>query len=113
LTATSLGNATGTLGVDVLVGGGVFEGKGVCVGRAVAGGGVFEGVIGAAVVVSVGRLDGRLQPTSVKVRTSTDKAFRDFIEVLLCVVTVDDKVTVTFPALPWGACRPSDCHLMF
>src|SRR5512134_568920 len=34
LTATSLGNATGTAGVDVVVGGGVFEGVGVSVGRA-------------------------------------------------------------------------------
>jgi hypothetical protein len=83
-----LGNATGTLGVDVLVGGGVFEGKGVCVGIAVAGGGVFEGVTRAAVGVSVGRLDGRLQPSRVKVMTSTDNALRDFIVVLLCIVTV-------------------------
>ena len=61
LTATSFGKATGTLGVDVVVGGGVLDGGSVRVGAVVDAAWVDEGVIAGAVGVSVGRLDGRLQ----------------------------------------------------
>jgi hypothetical protein len=83
LTATSFGDATGTLGVDVKVGGGGFVGNGVCVGIAVEGIGVNEGVLRAAVGVSVGILDGKLQASDAKTRARTDNKLRSFIACLL------------------------------
>jgi hypothetical protein len=83
LTATSLGNATGTVGVKVVVGGGVLEGSAVCVGVAMAKGCVVaDGVIKPGVGVSVGTLDGRLQADMAKTRTIINK-LRNFIALLL------------------------------
>jgi len=80
LTATSLGNATGTVGVEVVVGGGVFEGRGVCVGVSVDKASVADGVIPVGVGVSVtGVFDGRLQADRVRTIVNTDNKLRDFI----------------------------------
>jgi hypothetical protein len=61
LTATSLGNATGTDGVNVSVGGGVFVGSGVCVGTSVGGGWVGDGGTANVGVSVTAVFDGRLQ----------------------------------------------------
>jgi hypothetical protein len=79
LTATSLGEATGTLGVELAVGGGVLEGTPVCEGAAVGEGCVADGVIASAVGVSVGKLDGRLQASIARIRTIVNNKLRDFI----------------------------------
>jgi hypothetical protein len=80
-TLTSLGNATGTVGVEVSVGGAVFVGRGVCVG-----GGVFVGSAtvgdadGCSVGVSVaGILDGKLQASIDRTSISTGNRVRGFI----------------------------------
>ena len=83
LTATSLGKATGTLGVKVVVGGGVLDGSGVCVCATVGGTVVEEGVMGDTVGVSVGTLDGRLQASIARTRARVDNKLRDFIASLL------------------------------
>jgi hypothetical protein len=88
LTATSLGKATGTVGVEVVVGGGVFDGGGVCVAVAVEGTDVDEGVMETAVGVSVGIVDGRLQASRAKTRASVDRVLRDFMTSLLWVVPI-------------------------
>jgi hypothetical protein len=77
LTACSFGKATGTVGVEVVVGGGVFEGTAVSVG--VAGAGVTEAVISDRVGVAVGALEGRLQADRTGIRTSTYSKVRNFI----------------------------------
>jgi len=78
LTGCSLGNAIGTLGVEVAVGGGVFEGGAVCVGKGgVADGGTAVGVAGVS--VAVGPLDGRLQLEIANAKTSMDNKTCDFI----------------------------------
>jgi hypothetical protein len=79
LTATSLGKATGTVGVEVVVGGGVLEGSAVCEGATVGEGCVADGVIASAVGVSVGRLDGRLQASIAMIRIRVNNRLRDFI----------------------------------
>ena len=79
LTATSLGKATGTLGVEVVVGGGVLEGNAVCEGATVGDGCVEDGVISTAVGVSVGKVDGRLQASMDMTRISVNNRLRDFI----------------------------------
>jgi hypothetical protein len=71
LTATSLGNATGTVGVEVVVGGGVFEGTEVKVGALVGEACVAEGAT-ARVGVSVrGAFDGKLQADIARIRVKT------------------------------------------
>src|SRR5215216_5254257 len=60
-TFASLGNTTGTVGVEVSVAGAVLAGNGVCVGASVGSGCVAKGT-GDVVGVSVaGICDGRLQ----------------------------------------------------
>jgi hypothetical protein len=88
LTATSLGKATGTVGVGGVVGGGVFVGKEVWVGMVVGGDCVEDGVRSDSVGVSVGRLEGRLQASIAKTRTRVDTKLRDFIPSLLWVVSI-------------------------
>jgi hypothetical protein len=70
------------VGVEVVVGGGVFEGKAVCVGVAVGSGSVADGVISDNVGVCVGALEGRLHADMAKTRTNINK-LRDFIALLL------------------------------
>jgi hypothetical protein len=82
-TATSFGDATGTDGVKVAVGGAVLDGRGVKVGALVEVACVDDGVMGASVGVSVGRLDGRLQASKDRTRASVDNRLRDFITSLL------------------------------
>jgi hypothetical protein len=78
LTATSLGKATGTVGVDVIVGGGVAEGGDVCVKVTV---GTDRVAVGLTVGVPVtGALDGRLQADRVKTGTNIKNKLRNFIE---------------------------------
>ena len=88
LTATSLGEAAGTVGVEVALGGGVLDGKSVCVGIAVERASVDEGMMTAAVGVSVGKLDGRLQASIARTRASVDNKLRNFITSLLWVVYI-------------------------
>jgi hypothetical protein len=80
-----LGKATGTVGVEVGAGGGVFVGNEVCVGRAVGGDGVDDGVSSDNVGVSVGILEGKLQASRARTRASIDTKLRDFIPSLLFV----------------------------
>jgi hypothetical protein len=87
LTATSFGNATGTVGVEVVVGGAVVAGSAVCVSVGVASDWVADGVINPGVGVSVGRLDGRLQADRAKTRATINK-LRNFITLLLNSWTV-------------------------
>jgi hypothetical protein len=81
LTFTSLGNATGTLGVNVNVGRGVLVGKGVCVGRSVGGitVAVAEGIVIGAAVGVAGTLDGRLHASIAKTSMSAGNKVRLFI----------------------------------
>jgi len=88
LTATSLGKATGTDGVDVVVGGGVLDGGTVCEGIGVPGTAVEEGVMATTVGVSVGKVDGKLQASRARTRASVDHKLRDFIAFLLWVVSI-------------------------
>jgi hypothetical protein len=66
LTATSLGDATGTVGVEVKVGGGVEEDGGVLDGTSVNVGWAAVSV-GKIVAVGVGAVDGRLQASILKI----------------------------------------------
>jgi hypothetical protein len=84
LTATSLGNATGTVGVDVVVGGGVFEGTGVWVGALVGKACVTEGVTTVVGVSVWGVFDGKLQADMAKIRVNTNNKFRNFIKLSFC-----------------------------
>src|SRR6266540_4226598 len=80
-TLLSLGDATGTVGVEVNVGGGALVGSGVCVGKSVGSGcvTVAEGST-CSVGVSVGeRLDGRLQASIAKTSTRAGIKVRAFI----------------------------------
>jgi hypothetical protein len=79
LTATSLGNATGTVGVEVVVGGAVMEGSGVCVGVAVDRDRVAVGSRDKVGVSVIGTLDGRLQADRTSTRTNIVNKLRDFI----------------------------------
>jgi hypothetical protein len=88
LTATSFGKATGTVGVEVNVGGGVLDGGSVNVGTVVDIAWVDEGVIAGAVGVSVGKVDGRLQASIARTRPRVDNKLRDFIAFLLWVVSI-------------------------
>jgi hypothetical protein len=83
LTATSFGNATGTVGVLVEVAGAVLDGSGVWVGISVEAGCVIDGVITDSVGVSVAAFAGRLHASIARTRASTNKKLRDFIAVLL------------------------------
>jgi hypothetical protein len=88
LTATSRGDATGTDGVKVAVGGGVFDGRDVRVGAIVEVACVTEGVMRANVGVAVGTFEGRLQASIARTRASMDNGLRDFITSLLWVVSI-------------------------
>ena len=88
MTATSFGKATGTVGVEVNVGGGVLDGGSVNVGTVVDIAWVDEGVIAGAVGVSVGKVDGRLQASIARTRPRVDNKLRDFIAFLLWVVSI-------------------------
>lgn len=67
LTATSFGAATGTVGVEVNVGGGVEEGNSVSDGMGVNDG--WAGVVARIVAVGVpGAFDGRLQASMLKTK---------------------------------------------
>src|SRR5688572_31316658 len=79
LTATSLGSATGTDGVKVAVGGGVFEGREGSVGATVDVACVADGVIRASVGVAVATLEGRLQASIAKTSIRTGNNVLDFI----------------------------------
>jgi hypothetical protein len=84
LTATSLGKATGTVGVEVVVGGGVFEGTDVRVGALVGKACVAEGAT-AKVGVSVrGAFDGRLQADIARIRVNATKNRWNFIALSFC-----------------------------
>ena len=83
LTATSFGNATGTVGVEVSVGGAVFVGKGVSVGVSAGKGSVADGVTTAVGVSVIGAFDGRLQAASAKTRVSTNNRLRNISVSLL------------------------------
>jgi hypothetical protein len=107
LTATSFGKATGTLGVEVVVGGGVLDGSGVCEGMLVAGTGVEEGVMATTVGVSVGRLDGRLQASRARTRARVDNRLRDFIAFLLWVVSIILCRNLTDGNSSWGTAKKS------
>jgi hypothetical protein len=80
LTFTSFGKATGIVGVDVNVGGGVLLGRGVCVGRSVATGCVTVEEGNPVMWVSVAWiLDGRLQASIARTSISTGNKVRGFI----------------------------------
>jgi hypothetical protein len=81
LTATSLGNATGTVGVEVIGGGDVLDGTEVWVDVEVAKASVADGVSTIAKVgVSVpGAFDGRLQADIARTRMNTNNKRRNFI----------------------------------
>jgi len=79
LTATSFGKATGTVGVEVVVAGGVFDGRIVCVGTSVERNSVADGVSATAVGVSVAVPDGRLQASIAKTSIRIGKKVRGFI----------------------------------
>ena len=82
LTATSFGEATGTAGVEVKVGGGVEDGNGVFEGTSVVGGTVF--VEGSIVTVGVpGALDGRLQASMLKTNRRLARKGWCFMDLLL------------------------------
>jgi hypothetical protein len=77
-----LGNATGTVGVEVIVGGGVFEGTEVRVGALVGKACVAEGTT-AKVGVSVrGAFDGRLQADKTRTILSTNNKRHTIVSVL-------------------------------
>jgi hypothetical protein len=65
--------------VEVVVGGGVLEGRAVCEGATVGEACVDDGVIALPVGVSVGRLDGRLQASMAMIRIIVNRKLRDFI----------------------------------
>ena len=82
LTATSFGDATGTVGVEVKVGGGVDDGNGVFEGISVEGGTVFV----AGVIVTVGvpaAFDGRLQASMLKTNRRLARKGWCFMDLLL------------------------------
>jgi hypothetical protein len=84
LTATSRGNATGTVGVEVVVGGGVLDGTEVDVGALVGKACVAEGAT-AKVGVSVrGAFDGRLQADTAKIRVKASNKRWNFIALSFC-----------------------------
>jgi hypothetical protein len=82
-TATSFGNATGTVGVEVEVGGAVLDGNGVWLEISVEAGCVMDGVKIDNVGVWVAALEGKLHASMAKTRANTNKKLRDFIAVLL------------------------------
>jgi hypothetical protein len=89
LTATSFGNATGTLGVEVVVGGGVFDGMDVRVGAFVAKACVTDGVIAAKVGVSVpGVFDGKLQADIARITGKTNNNRLNFITLSFCWLSI-------------------------
>jgi len=85
--------------VDVDEGGGVLDGKSVCVGVSVDMGCVTEGVINANVGVSVAALDGKLHASIAKTRASTNKKLWNFIAFLLyfCSILLNDHITDNRP----------------
>jgi len=80
-TLTSLGNAMGTDGVKVNVGGGVLVGNGVCVGKSVGSDRVTvaEGSASSVGVSVPGAFDGKLQASMAKTSTSAGNKIRGFI----------------------------------
>ena len=81
LTATSLGDTVGTVGVGVAGGGEVFVGSGVCVGVPVGRDSVGERIItNVGVGVSVtGTFDGRLQALIARTSASVNNKLRDLM----------------------------------
>jgi len=79
LTATSLGDTVGTVGVGVAGGGEVFVGSGVCVGVPVGSDSVGERIIANVGVSVTVTFDGRLQAVIAKTSTSVDNKLRDFM----------------------------------
>jgi hypothetical protein len=72
LTATSFGDATGTVGVNVKAGGGVEEGSAVLIGIEVDN--VAEVFVARIVAVGVpGALEGRLQASMLRSNKKTAK----------------------------------------
>jgi len=80
-TLTSEGQAIGTVGVPVAVGGGVSVGRNVCVGSgvSVSGTAVFSAVGEGGAGVSVGKLDGKLHAETNKAITNNKEKARAFI----------------------------------
>jgi len=64
--------------VEVIVGGAVFVGNGVCVGVSVGKGGVADGVSAVGVSVTA-TFDGRLQPDMAKMKAMIANDKRGFI----------------------------------
>jgi len=79
LTATSLGDTVGTVGVGVAGGGEVFVGSGVCVGVPVGSDRVGERIITNVGVSVTDTFDGRLQAFKARTSASVDNKLRDFI----------------------------------
>ena len=82
-TATSFGDTTGRVGVEVACGGEVLVGRGVCVDVEVGSDSVGERVTVSVGVSVTGIFDGRLQPIMAKTRARVDNKPRDFIAFLL------------------------------
>src|SRR5215216_6485130 len=105
-TATSFGSATGTVEVEVEVGGGVLAGNSVWVGISVEAGCVIDGVKIDNVGVWVAALAGRLHASIAKTRANTNKKLRDFIAVLLYFCSI-------LPNEPANDNRPFGVLLIF
>jgi hypothetical protein len=82
-TATSFGDTTGSVGVEVAGGGEVLVGRGVCVDVEVGSDSVGERVTVSVGVSVTGTFDGKLQPIIAKTRARVDNKPRDFIAFLL------------------------------
>jgi shikimate kinase len=75
--------------VEVVVGGGVFDGTDVWVGAFVAKACVTDGVTAAKVGVSVpGAFDGKLQADMAGIRLITNNKFRNFIALSFCWLSI-------------------------
>jgi hypothetical protein len=73
--------------VEVVVGGAVLDGKGVCAGVSVYRNSVGEAVAEMGVSVT-GALDGRLQADRAKKSIKMDNKLRNFIALLLRVLSI-------------------------
>lgn len=77
------------MGVEVVVGGGVFDGTDVWVGVSVDKACVTDGVIAANVGVSVpGAFDGKLQADIVRIRVNANNKRLNFIAHSFCWMTI-------------------------
>jgi hypothetical protein len=83
LTLTSLEKATGTVGVEVVVGGGVSEGTAVCVAVDVARNKVAVGLTSSVAVGVTGRFEGRLQAERQKTSARVNHILLNRITLLL------------------------------